>query len=425
MLLRFGVANHRSIRERQEISFIASKLKGGTTQPIEVAGLKEQVLPAALVYGANASGKSNLLGALDAMRDHVLDSFHKRAPTAGVPRDPFRLDDVSPSNSTEFDVDFLIDGTRYEYGFTFTDQSFLSEWLYAYPTGHRQMWFERSAGGLRFGRALKGENKAIAALTRDSSLFLSAAAQHGHSSLTQIYRFFQSVVTCLSANVHVGELQENAENIDYSILEFFTYADTGIVSLKKDQIQIEAESSEFAQDLEKLLQKHFGSDKRFALDDPKTELRLGHASVGQKEVFFSLSAESRGTLRMMKLVHFVLRALRRGSTLVIDELDASLHTLLASRLIELFGNPKLNPKGAQLLATTHDTHLLCSPAIRRDQIWFAEKNREGATSIYPLTDIRTRAEDNLERGYLQGRFGAIPFLGSVEELFGGTRRGDA
>ena len=120
-----------------------------------------------------------------------------------------------------------------------------------------------------------------------------------------------------------------------------------------------------------------------------------------------------------------MAALRHGKVLVIDELDASLHTLLASRLIELFGNPKLNPKGAQLLATTHDTHLLCSPAIRRDQIWFAEKSREGATSIYPLTDIRTRAEDNLERGYLQGRFGAIPFLGSVEELFGGSRRGDA
>ena len=124
MLLRFGVANHRSIRERQEISFIASKVKGGTTQPIEVAALKEQVLPAALLYGANASGKSNLLGALEAMRDHVTDSFHKRAPNAGVPRDPFRLDEVSTDRATEFDIDFIVDGVRYEYGFACTDASF-------------------------------------------------------------------------------------------------------------------------------------------------------------------------------------------------------------------------------------------------------------------------------------------------------------
>lgn len=423
MLLRFGVANHRSIRERQEISFIASKLKGGTTQPIEVAGLKEQVLPAALVYGANASGKSNLLGALSAMCEHVRDSFHKRAPNAGVPRDPFRLDDVSIDRATEFDIDFIADGVRYEYGFACNDARFTAEWLYAYPAGSRQVWFERANDAFRFGRGLRGENRTIANITRSDSLFVSTAAQHGHRALAPIYRFFESRIGVeVSANVDPVEIEMHANLVDDALLKFITWADVGIDDVRiEDANRAQALATDQLNQLKTSLTGKIDTE----VNIPSRTIKFGHATKSGTTAYLDLSAESRGTLRLTKLVYFALTALRHGKILVIDELDASLHTLLASRLIELFGNPKLNPKGAQLLATTHDTHLLCSPAIRRDQIWFAEKSREGATSIYPLTDIRTRAEDNLERGYLQGRFGAIPFLGSVEELFGGARRGDA
>lgn len=424
MLLRFGVANHRSIRERQEISLVASKLKGGTTQPIEVAGLKEQVLPAALVYGANASGKSNLLGALSAMCEHVRDSFHKRAPNAGVPRDPFRLDDVSIDRATEFDIDFIVDGVRYEYGFACNDARFTAEWLYAYPAGSRQVWLERNNDDFRFGRGLKGENKTIASITRSNSLFISTAAQHSHKQVAELYNCLaRGIALDLSVEISAAEIDMNAGILDSELVEFLRYADVGIVDVRKDEISPDERAAH-----EKILENlkaAFAEQGEIKLNVPSHRIRFGHSTNSGTTAYLDLSAESRGTLRLTKLVYFALAALRHGKVVVIDELDASLHTLLASRLIELFGNPKLNPKGAQLLATTHDTHLLCSPAIRRDQIWFAEKNREGATSIYPLTDIRTRAEDNLERGYLQGRFGAIPFLGSVEELFGGTRRGDA
>ena len=147
-------------------------------------------------------------------------------------------------------------------------------------------------------------------------------------------------------------------------------------------------------------------------------VRLAHRSREKKHVYLSLSAESDGTRRLLALLSYIFKILDNGSILICDELGANLHTLACDALLKLFSNATINRRGAQLIATTHDTNLLHAKALRRDQVWFAEKDEQGATHFYPLTDIRTRAGDNLEKGYLQGRFGAVPFSGSIEGLFG-------
>lgn len=133
----------------------------------------------------------------------------------------------------------------------------------------------------------------------------------------------------------------------------------------------------------------------------------------------SQKSESRGTLRLLRLLGPILDALDHGRTVVVDELDASMHPLLSAKILALFNSREANPRGAQLICTTHDTNLLSRDCLRRDQIWFTEKDSEGATHLFPLTDIRTRSTDNIEKGYLQGRFGAIPFLGNLGDFLGG------
>ena len=147
------------------------------------------------------------------------------------------------------------------------------------------------------------------------------------------------------------------------------------------------------------------------------EISLGHQAAADIQ-FLDIKRESAGTLRLLVLLKPIFEALDNGFLVVIDELDASLHTYLAEQIVALFNSKKTNPKGAQLIATTHDTNLLCADYLRRDQVWFVEKDRNGASTLYPLTDIRTRAADNLEKGYLQGRFGAVPFRGPIDRLGG-------
>lgn len=150
-------------------------------------------------------------------------------------------------------------------------------------------------------------------------------------------------------------------------------------------------------------------------------LELGHAAETEKSVFFDPALESSGTGRLLLLLDRAFSSLDRGSLLIVDEIDLSLHSLACLAIVQLFNVPEINTKGAQLIATTHDTNLICSPQLGRDQIWFAEKDATGATEIYPLSDFKVRENDNFERGYLRGRFGALPFAGDPSELFRSLR----
>ena len=448
MLLRFAVSNFRSIRDEQELSLVASQaIKDDPQALIETPALrKDKALPAALIYGANASGKSNVVEALRFMQRMVLDSHTDLKPGAPLGRAPFRLAPGWPEKESRFDLTFVHEGVRYQYGFTAFDDRFGSEWLYSWPSGSRRELFVREGQEFSFGRFLKGDNQLIARNTKANSLFVSAAAQNNHEQLSIIYYFFKRISFEILSSLNVGNLALffGVTGLDSRILKFLCALDTGVTRLRV----IEDDQFESIKDLNsnrgisktkpiKKLDKNsepeeftipsdnirdFGSKQKISkiadLFNPQKRKRaqLGHATKDGGVEYFDLDDESTGTIRMLSFLEPIFCALDTGTTVIIDELDSSLHTLACEQVIGLFQSPKTNPKGAQLIATTHDTNLLNPDTLRRDQVWFTEKDGEGATHLYPLTDIHTRKGDNIEKGYLQGRFGAVPFAGSVDDF---------
>lgn len=423
MLLRFGVENHLSINDRQELSLIATKLKDQDNGLIDnPSSGDKKLLPATLIYGANASGKSNVISALQAMRSAVLFSHSKGDPESVIPYEPFALSPNTKSRPTVFDVDFILDNVRYHYGFSTTNKAFTSEWLYSFPEGTRRKLFERNdPKKVSFGGSLRGQKKVISGLMRSNSLFLSAAAQNDHEELSKISAFFRSIRFSGSISVAGAMIDDrfSEDELDSRSINFLKKIGTGVVGYRRSENDLPEEAKSLRQALNSVLMPFFNDNEMDVIletEDKSTSIELAHRDVNDNDVFFNLNRESAGTRRLLILLNTVFRALDRGSLVFIDELEASLHTQACEAVLSLFSSPTTNPKGAQLIATTHDTNLMVSKLLRRDQIWFTEKDGVGATHLYPLSDIQTRQSDNIERGYLQGRYGAIPFAGSVTDL---------
>ncbi len=416
MLIEFRVVNYRSLRDEQVLTMEAGNVDSDDTRVRRVDGLSQPILPVAVLYGANASGKSNVLAALAFMRFAVTDSHHSWAPTEGVARDAFAWGPKKRDPST-FEATFFVAGVRHQYGFSCSDLEFIEEWLYAWPNGKKQMWFERERGAFKFGDHLKGENKLIEEITRPNALFLSAAVQNKHPQLTPVYRWFDRLRPInpimnrypfrrfLSSEIFVARMIEQPQAptlfSNESPAQFFLdrfrsmlkSADIGIIDLRVNKGEQEEGS------------------RRLRL--PRFDLQHENST---NEAWLPLEQESNGTQTLFRMLPLILQSLDEGGVLVIDELEASLHPVLAQKIVGLFNESASNPNNAQLVFTTHDTNLLGStvgdPILRRDQIWFTEKDVDGATVLYPLTNYMPRKSENLERGYLQGRYGAIPFLGN-------------
>jgi hypothetical protein len=426
MLIQFRVENHRSLRDEQVLSMVAADLgDAGSERLIRAEGLEHALLPAMALYGANASGKSNVIGALAFMQRAVLESHRYWYPEGWTPQEPFALSTKADEPSL-YEVDILIDDTRFRYGFVLSGVRVEEEWLYAWRRGRRQLWFEREGDTFRFAKTLRGENKTISALTRPNSLFLSAAEQNNHEALNPIFRWFARASSrlmrgaalparALSAGSRLlfllgtgrMRLQEysSRERRKHAFFRLLRAADIGVVDIKVEREQ-------------PALLAPATFSKPSVVSILSDQLRFRHqAENGAKEVWLPLSAESAGTVTLLWLAADLVYALEHGDLLAIDELESSLHPMLALEIVRLFNDPEHNPRGAQLIFTTHDTNLLGGilnePALRRDQVWFTEKDKGGATHLYPLTDFHPREKENLERGYLQGRYGAIPFLGRL------------
>jgi hypothetical protein len=312
-------------------------------------------------------------------------------------------------------VDALVGGVRYQYGFSVSDTAVLEEWLYAYPKGKQQAWFSRHAGkAMSFSEKMPGENRTIEGLTRPNSLFLSAAAQNNHLALAPLYGWFSR-----SLEFVLGERSEWKQRSAVlcadprhrgSVVNMVAFADLGIADLRISEQALSAGEkrirSAVVTSIKSVLET---DDPLFDWIGSRKHIQLLHR-LGENIVPFEPNQESDGTIAYLTLLGPIILALQTGGVVCVDELDASLHPLLATQLIQLFGDKSLNPQGAQLIFNTHDTNLLSSGTLRRDQIWFAEKKQDGGSQIYPLTDFKPRKEENLANGYLQGRYGAIPFL---------------
>lgn len=414
MLVEFRTQNFRSLRDEQLLSLVASPDKSLLDTHALDTGLKAapHVLKSAVVYGANASGKSNLIKALQYMRDVVLMSATLQPGQAFARLQPFRLDAVSASQPTAFEVTFILDGVRYQYGFAMNAQRIVSEQLLVYKAFKPQRWFERhfdaesGKDAYEFGPGLKGAKTLWEGATRPNALFLSMAVQLNSEALRPVYDWFAHRLVILNEHAPLSP-QFSLEMLKLeaqrkAIGEFLRAADISIADVEVATKQATVHSIRF----------DLATGKREEETGEQTvdEVRFHHLTEHGQAVF-DLADESSGTRNLLFLAGPVLDILSNGQTLVVDELDTSLHTLLVQALVRLFHRPEANTGGAQLVFTTHDTSLLDAYGLfRRDQVWFVEKRPDQSSSLYPLLDFSPRKNEALERGYLQGRYGALPLL---------------
>ena len=427
MLLRFGVENYLSIRDRQELVLTAAKQikRRGHVLPVPI--LREEAVPVAAIYGANASGKSNLVAAVRAMRSHIVTSHKSLDAGDPIPRHPFLLDRTSEDKPTRFDCMFTINdhdasGLQevYEYGFVYTNAEYVHEWLHRIVRNKRQttqMLFDRRTtnGETRvdFGTRLRGENRAIASLTRPNSLFLSAAAQNNHPQLGAIHRQFADHWQPLRGEARQSRIAWLLDGFadQHAFMELMRQADLGVVGTELEDYEPSEADHERIRKLSLALAEMSGSPGEAAeLSQPLKRLRFEHASGdGTRSLDFDL--ESRGTQRLAALAIPVLNAVAAGHLVVVDELDASLHHRLTGALVRLFKSAT-NCHGAQLVTTVHDTTLLRG-GLELDDVWFAEKDRAGVSRFTPLTDYRIRSREDLEQVYRDGRVGGAPVIGDL------------
>jgi uncharacterized protein len=435
VLLRFRLANYRSFRHEAELVLVAGRrTRPGLARQVawraDASGPLE-VLPVVGVFGANASGKSNLLRGLQTMANLVRDSFKHRK----LRRTPFGLDPAAANEPTLFEVDFVIDGVRYQYGFEYLAEMVTNEWLYTYATGRRTTLFERDATGrVRFGRNLRGDNSFLAkALVRQpGALVMSIAGTVQHDTLGPIYDWFErnfwlaDSANRFSRAGYTGHSFRHHPDSRPQILALLRAADLGITNIDMAPADPEDVGRH----------NHFVSVMREAIartdpgqevaieeldEDDLAQIVLVHEHDGVT-MTLDLDEESLGTQVWLSVLGPVVDALSTGAVLLADEIDSSLHPLLVAKLIELFQNHRTNPLGAQLIFNAQDPTPLGPYAgeepMGRDQVWFAEKDRAGRSTLKALVDFDPKINDNIELGYLRGRYGAVPSLNwhEFEEL---------
>jgi len=427
MLLEFRVKNFRSFKDEQVFSLVASKdktLQGLNTMP---SGIKPAsrlcLVRSAVIYGANAGGKSNFIKAIQFMKGVVIGSAFGMRPEQTFNVQPFGLDSNSKNLPTEFEITFILKSVRYQYGFTLTSQRVLSEYLLVYRTFKPQQWFHRHYNPdtekdiYEFGSGLKGSKSVWEEATRANSLFLSMAVQLNSEQLRPVFDWFvQNLVifndiTPLIPQYSVEMLQ--SPDGKQAICDLLQAADISIADIDVLTRRVPTQAVHF--DLA------VGKTEVREEEQEVHELRLHHVTENGTAIF-GLNDESAGTRNLLFLTGPVLNILDQGKTLIVDELDNSMHPLLVRRLVEMFHDSVFNAKGAQLIFSTHDTSLLDNDLFRRDQIWFVEKSADQASSLYPLSDFSPRKNEAIGRGYLIGRYGALPFFTDWRsEVKNGTR----
>lgn len=421
MLIEFSVKNFRSFWEPQTLSMTAGSTKNlqkenSFTPPVK--GLPS-LLRSAVVYGPNGGGKSNLIAAINFMKDLVLSSSKESQEGENIRRKPFLLHSQGPSQTSEFEVFFIQDGIRYQYGFATTEKRVTHEWLLAYPGNRAQRWFERSYNPEKdeeewyFGIKLTGPKKTWQSSTRSNALFLSTAVQLNSEQLKPVFTWFQKLAIIrhgelIDPNFTVETCEDKKKCGD--ILEFLKGADIHVdgIEIKERNFDTLKFPSGIPEELKNIIQKdlHGTSFK---------EVFFKHQlSDTGDSVSFPLKEESDGTQKLFAYAAPWLDVLNNGRVLVVDELDNSFHPHLVRFLLKLIHNSKSNKQNGQLIFSTHDTSILDSKILRRDQIWFMEKDNNHATQLYPLTDFHPRKNEALGKGYLQGRFGALPYIGEVK-----------
>ncbi|MCA9124026.1 MAG: AAA family ATPase [Planctomycetaceae bacterium] len=442
MLINFSVENFRSFGTEQTLNLVASRAqKGPEDHCIDIAGVGERVLRAAVIYGANAAGKSNLVRAIDFARDLILEG---PGPMKRIALNQFRFTAESDKPSS-FEFRFLVGNRVYVYGFDVTKDEVAEEWLSATGASGRETdVFHRKGKKIEFANPKKFDEinptsldalKALKLLgVRPNQLLLNKIVdldvERRGELLHEVVWWFTECLTVIPAAASFGPILEYLDGDggfrDFAAA-FLASIGTGIGSVAVEQTRIGADQ------LPKQLVEHLqsrddvehqniilgpGMSLNLDPDDPAKVIRRNLAAqhtVGDRDFSLPFDEESDGTQRFLHLLPALYHLHTSCKVYVIDELDRSLHPLLSHALLKFFVE---SCPGAcqQLIVTTHETHLLDQDLLRRDEIWFTEKDKRQQTHLYSLTDLKVRKDLRIERSYLQGRFGAIPFVGGMEKL---------
>lgn len=419
MLIEFTVGNFRSIAEKVTLSMIAGAIKSAPyAQHLDEDNTiriddKLSLLKTAAIYGANASGKSNVLRALTTMGTFMDDSV-RDTERGKLPFMPFLLISGYQEEPSHFEIVFLMAGLQYRYGFEISATRVEKEWLYFVPRIREALLFLREGNDIKIGDNFKG-GKGLEPRVAPQALFLTVARDFNVQMAKQIYHWldcfpsmsglydFASMFTiqCLEEKRQIAE-----------IVEFITHLDVGISGIQVSELPQMSEGS---------IKWIPPRSKLYKFKSYKVETsHMAYDRAGNliSDVKLDMSDhESEGTRKLFSMSGRIVEVLKNGHILAIDEMDARLHPSITRKIVELFHSKVTNPKNAQLIFATHDTNLLDKRLFRRDQIWFTEKNRKGATDLYSLAELRVRNDKWSEADYIDGRYGAIPFPGGFKPIF--------
>lgn len=402
MILEFSVKNFLSFKEKVTFSMIANSNKELNDNYVEIGGNK--VLKSAAIYGANASGKSNLFKILTLVV-LMLRSSNSVDINAKLPLIPFKLDKGSVNKPSEFEIKFILDETRYVYGFIADKDKIYDEYLYYYPNGRETKIFDRTNIN-EYSYTQKDEKilREIEAKNAQNKFFLATATNWNFDKTKAAYNFLTNGIgTCnnleILKNMAYKMYETNPDYLKYFAIDFLQKADFNIEDYQISQIDV---PGEFLTAIPEFITKTL-PDKSKAY-----QVLFKHKN---SDNYLSIDEESLGTQMIFAFIPFLADSLKNKKVLIIDELDKSLHPFLVQYIVEIFNDAEINKNGSQLIFNTHDTNLLDLNILRRDQIWFTEKNSEtGESDLYSLSDFSVRKQENVEKGYMLGRYGAVPFI---------------
>lgn len=401
MLVQFNFENFKSFRDENTLDMTATSIKEHPYNVIEYTS-KDRFLKVATIYGANASGKSNVIEAFNFMRYFVLNSLainediNKKDEI--IPVKSFAFDD-NKNETSLFEVFFIVDNVEYQYGFTVDNKRIYEEWLYSRNIRRKNTTtlFQREGNDIVCGAKMKDAEKFIESVD-DKTLFVTLTAKTNVKVSKIVFKWFldsfvidfgDSIFEAYISNYLSNEIITD-EVYKKKVEEFLIAIDTGIKGIRVEEIK----------------------------DDKKKKYRIfaKHATKTGEMVEIPFEEESSGTIKMFCLFNFFLKSLENGTPLFIDELNAKLHPLLVRYIVNMFHDPEINKKNAQLIFTTHDVSTLTKDVFRRDEIWFTEKDEEGVSTLFSLVEYRlddnskVRNDATYNKDYLSGRYGAIPIL---------------
>ncbi|WP_294369983.1 AAA family ATPase [uncultured Clostridium sp.] len=411
MLIEFSVENYYSIKEKVTFSMVASKDKSHEDNLILDSIKNINLLKTSAIYGANGSGKTTILNALNFI-SFLLNISNNMQRGKRIPIEPFKLERKYKNSPSIFDIIFKVNNIKYAYGFAVTEKEVVEEYLYYYPNGRQTIIFQRdNINQYKFTNDIERQTQIKDKFHSDNKLFLSTLSAWDYEKAQVPYEWLANEIYFVkpqsSVHDYTTDIIKDDKYIKSIVISLLNKAIIGIDNIELKEIEIDPHDNPLLKFFNEEAMNKILSSKDNKLISVSTIHKMNDC---EDTIEFDLSDESDGTQKLYGLLGMWVSRLEDGGTLVVDELDLRLHSKLTRFLVELFQDPTVNKNNAQLIFTTHDTNLLDQDLFRRDQIWFTEKKSDDSTDLYSLDDFNVRKDAAIEKGYLQGKYGAIPYL---------------